>query len=37
MIDVVAAAAVVISGVLAALAGLALLRFPDAVTRREPC
>ena len=33
MIDVVAAAAVVISGVLAALAGLALLRFPDAVTR----
>ena len=33
MIDVVAAVAVVISGVLAALAGLALLRFPDAVTR----
>ena len=33
MIDVVAAFALVISGVLAALAGLALLRFPDAVTR----
>ena len=33
MIDVLAAVAVVISGVLAALAGLALLRFPDAVTR----
>jgi multicomponent Na+:H+ antiporter subunit G len=33
MIDVLAAVAVVISGVLAALAGLALLRFPDAITR----